>query len=37
MGPEPCKVQGCPALDVVRGGMRNERQENSKYSKSLAF
>jgi hypothetical protein len=22
MRPEPCKVQGCPALDVVQGGVR---------------
>jgi len=24
MRPEPCKVQGSPALYVVPGGMRNE-------------
>ena len=24
MRPEPCKVQGCPALNVVQGGLRND-------------
>jgi len=23
MRPEPCKVQGCPALHVVQGGLQN--------------
>jgi len=35
MRPEPCKVQGCPALYIVQGGIRNGRNpkelENGKF------
>ena len=33
MRPEPCKVQGCPALYVVQGGLWNENPPFSKGGK----
>ena len=30
--PEPCEVQGCPALNVVQGGLKNKTAKWGKYS-----
>ncbi len=31
MRPEPCEVQGCPGLNVVRGGLK-KRLQNGEYT-----
>ena len=35
--PEPCKVQGCPALYVVQGGMRNGRNPKELKNENLGI
>jgi len=35
MRPEPCKVQGCPALHVVQGGLRNKESAIERTEKEI--
>jgi len=32
MRPEPCEVQGCPGLNLVRGGLKNKAAKWGIYS-----